>query len=60
LNVNVRAQIIASKAALAHLGKGGRIITIGSYFADRVSEEAPPVGLWGRSVQRRNSSPSSR
>ena len=25
-----------SKAALAHLGKGGRIITIGSYFADRV------------------------
>ena len=36
LDVNVRAQIIASKAALAHLGKGGRIITIGSYFADRV------------------------
>ena len=36
LNVNVRAQIIASKAALDHLGKGGRIITIGSYFADRV------------------------
>jgi 3-oxoacyl-[acyl-carrier protein] reductase len=36
LNVNVRAQIIASKAALAHLPKGGRIITIGSYFADRV------------------------
>jgi 3-oxoacyl-[acyl-carrier protein] reductase len=36
LNVNVRAQIIASKAALAHLGQGGRIITIGSYFADRV------------------------
>ena len=36
LNVNVRAPIVASKAALAHLGKGGRIITIGSYFADRV------------------------
>ena len=36
LNVNVRAQIIASKAALAHLTKGGRIITIGSYFVDRV------------------------
>jgi 3-oxoacyl-[acyl-carrier protein] reductase len=36
LDVNVRAQIIASKAALAHLGRGGRIITIGSYFADRV------------------------
>jgi 3-oxoacyl-[acyl-carrier protein] reductase len=36
LNVNVRAPFIASKAAVAHLGKGGRIITIGSYVADRV------------------------
>ena len=36
LDVNVRAQIVASKSALPHLGKGGRIITIGSYFADRV------------------------
>jgi NAD(P)-dependent dehydrogenase (short-subunit alcohol dehydrogenase family) len=36
LDVNVRAPIVASKAALPHLAKGGRIITIGSYFADRV------------------------
>jgi 3-oxoacyl-[acyl-carrier protein] reductase len=36
LNVNVRAPFIASKAALAHLVKGGCIITIGSYVADRV------------------------
>ena len=36
LNVNVRAPFIASKAPLAHLVKGGRIITIGSYVADRV------------------------
>lgn len=36
LNVNVRSPIIASKAALPHLAKGGRIITIGSYFAERV------------------------
>src|ERR1700753_71260 len=36
LNVTVRAPIVASKAALAHLTKGGRIITIGSFFADRV------------------------
>jgi 3-oxoacyl-[acyl-carrier protein] reductase len=36
LNVNVRAPFIASKAALAHLAKGGRIITIGSCVADRV------------------------
>jgi NAD(P)-dependent dehydrogenase (short-subunit alcohol dehydrogenase family) len=36
LNVNVRAPIVASKAALPHLGEGGRIISIGSFFADRV------------------------
>jgi 3-oxoacyl-[acyl-carrier protein] reductase len=36
LDVNVRGPIVASKAALPHLGKGGRIITIGSFFADRV------------------------
>ena len=36
LNVNVRAPIVAAKAALAYLGEGGRIISIGSYFADRV------------------------
>jgi 3-oxoacyl-[acyl-carrier protein] reductase len=44
LSVNVRAQIIASKAALAHLGNGGRIITIGSYFADRVA--APVLSVY--------------
>src|ERR1700741_929123 len=47
LNVNVRAPLIASKAALAHLGKGGRIITIGSYFADRVP--APVLGVYAAS-----------
>jgi NAD(P)-dependent dehydrogenase (short-subunit alcohol dehydrogenase family) len=36
LDVNVRAPIIASKAAIPHLGQGGRIINIGSFFADRV------------------------
>jgi 3-oxoacyl-[acyl-carrier protein] reductase len=36
LNVNVRSPIVASKAALRHLGVDGRIINIGSYFADRV------------------------
>ena len=39
LNVNVRGPIVACKAAIPHLGKGGRIINIGSFFADRV-----PVG----------------
>ena len=36
INVNVRSPIFASKAALPYLGSGGRIITIGSYFAERV------------------------
>lgn len=42
LDVNVRGPIITSKAALAHLQEGGSIITIGSYFADRV-----PYGALG-------------
>jgi 3-oxoacyl-[acyl-carrier protein] reductase len=44
LNVNLRGQILASKAALPYLPSGGRIITIGSYFADRVP--APPLGIY--------------
>jgi len=47
LDVNVRSPIVASKAALAHLTKGGRIITIGSYFADRVP--APVLTIYSAS-----------
>ena len=47
LNVNVRAPIVASKAALPHLGKGGRIISIGSYFAERVP--TPNLGVYASS-----------
>jgi len=47
LEVNVRSPIVASKAALAHLTKGGRIITIGSYFADRVP--APVLTVYSAS-----------
>ena len=36
LNVNVRAVVLASQAAIAHLKQGGRIISIGSSLADRV------------------------
>lgn len=36
LQVNVRAPIVASKAAIRHLGQGSHIINIGSFFADRV------------------------
>jgi len=36
LNVNVRAAVLASAAAIPHLGEGGRIISIGSCLAERV------------------------
>ena len=36
LNVNVRSAVAASGAAMKHLGEGGRIITIGSFLAERV------------------------
>ena len=41
LDVNVRGPIVASKSALPHLAKGGRIITIGSFCADRVAFVCP-------------------
>jgi 3-oxoacyl-[acyl-carrier protein] reductase len=47
LDVNVRSPIVASKAALAHLGKGGRIVNIGSLFAERVP--ASVVGVYAGS-----------
>ncbi|MFH1803801.1 MAG: SDR family oxidoreductase [Pseudomonadota bacterium] len=36
VDVNVRAVFVATKAALAHMPDGGRIITTGSNLADRV------------------------
>ncbi|WP_087691379.1 MULTISPECIES: SDR family oxidoreductase [unclassified Pandoraea] len=36
LDVNVRSVFVASQAALAHMGDGGRIINIGSCNADRM------------------------
>jgi 3-oxoacyl-[acyl-carrier protein] reductase len=47
LNINVRAPIVATKAAIPHLTAGGRIISIGSYFADRVP--ASMLGLYAGS-----------
>ncbi len=43
LAINVRGVFAATKAAVPHLGQGGRIITIGSVNADR----APMGGLSG-------------
>jgi 3-oxoacyl-[acyl-carrier protein] reductase len=37
LNTNVRATVVASQAAIPHLGRGGTIITIGSNAADRAA-----------------------
>jgi NAD(P)-dependent dehydrogenase (short-subunit alcohol dehydrogenase family) len=39
LSINVRAVILASQAALAHLPEGGRIISTGSNLAERVPQE---------------------
>lgn len=36
LNVNARSAVLASQAAIPHLGKGSRIITTGSCLAERV------------------------
>jgi NAD(P)-dependent dehydrogenase (short-subunit alcohol dehydrogenase family) len=37
LDVNIRSVILASQAAIPHLGQGGRIVNIGSCLAERVS-----------------------
>lgn len=36
MDINVRAPVLFAKAAIPHLGKGGRIITIGSGLGERV------------------------
>ena len=36
IRVNIRSPIVASKAVLPYLSRGGRIVTIGSYLAERV------------------------
>jgi 3-oxoacyl-[acyl-carrier protein] reductase len=47
LAVNVRAVVVASQAAAAHMGDGGRIISTGSCLAERVAE--PGVSLYSLS-----------
>ncbi|BAN28231.1 3-oxoacyl-ACP reductase family protein [Caballeronia insecticola] len=36
LGVNIRGPILTTQAVIPHLGRGGRIITIGSFFANNV------------------------
>jgi NAD(P)-dependent dehydrogenase (short-subunit alcohol dehydrogenase family) len=38
MSVNLRAPFVASKAAARHMGEGGRIISIGSNLAERVTD----------------------
>jgi NAD(P)-dependent dehydrogenase (short-subunit alcohol dehydrogenase family) len=45
--VNIRAAIVASQAALKHMGSGGRIISIGSCVAERVP--GPGLSLYAMS-----------
>ena len=47
LAVNVRGVILATQAAVAHIGEGGRIITIGSCLAERVT--GPYMSLYAAS-----------
>ncbi|RNL93050.1 3-oxoacyl-ACP reductase FabG [Sinomicrobium pectinilyticum] len=47
MSVNVKAVFLAMKEAAAGMPEGGRIITIGSNVADRVSD--PNMGLYGMS-----------
>jgi NAD(P)-dependent dehydrogenase (short-subunit alcohol dehydrogenase family) len=47
LAVHVRSAFVAAQAASRHLGRGGRIISIGSNLAERVSE--PGVTLYAMS-----------
>lgn len=37
INVNIRSVVLATRAAIPHLSNGGRVISIGSCLADRVS-----------------------
>jgi 3-oxoacyl-[acyl-carrier protein] reductase len=43
LDVNVRSAVLASRAAIPHLGRGGRIITLGSNLAERVPQPGHAV-----------------
>jgi 3-oxoacyl-[acyl-carrier protein] reductase len=36
LDVNIRSVVLASQAAIPHLGEGGRVVSIGSCLAERV------------------------
>jgi NAD(P)-dependent dehydrogenase (short-subunit alcohol dehydrogenase family) len=50
LAVNVRGPVLASQAAIPHLGAGGRIITIGSAGAERIVGETGTIYFMTKSA----------
>jgi NAD(P)-dependent dehydrogenase (short-subunit alcohol dehydrogenase family) len=50
LNVNVRSPLLASQAAIPHLKKGGRIISIGSVGAERIVGDTGTVYFMTKSA----------
>jgi len=50
IGVNIRGVVIATQAAIPHLGKGGRIINIGSCLANRVAFEGIAVYSMSKSA----------
>lgn len=50
LDVNVRSVVLASKAAIPHLKAGGRIISIGSCLAERVTSTGVTVYSMSKSA----------
>jgi NAD(P)-dependent dehydrogenase (short-subunit alcohol dehydrogenase family) len=47
LDVNIRSVVLASQAAIPHLGQGGRIVNIGSCLAERVA--MPGISVYSMS-----------
>ncbi len=50
LHVNVRAPYLACQATAAHLGEGGRIVTIGSCMAERVAFPGASLHATGKAA----------
>lgn len=50
LDVNIRSVVLASKAAIGHLGEGGRIVSIGSNLAERVPSAGMTVYAMSKSA----------
>lgn len=53
IDVNIRGVVVATQAAIPHLGQGGRVITIGSCLANRVA--SPGISVYSMSKSALNS-----